>query len=348
MKKNYFMLAAAATLFAACAETDVINDINEKENAPQEIGFETFADKITRQVSNATALNSYHDAFGVWAYKSTNSVAAVMPNYQVRYEVDGDNLTWEYAGVGQQTIKYWDKNADYEFYAYAPYNATNVKSLIDARTITITEGEYAANENLQSKIVDAVETGLSTTLNSKKFSGVGDNSSTASTDWMIADVVRKPIVNNDTKTYGTVAEVFTHTMSKLVVKLQSTVANTVINSVSVNNVHGTGFYNGREWSTGNNQAKSIFGATGTIATINTPYYTMEYLLIPSSAAPTFSVNYTVSGDTYEVTNATIADITGFAANTKYVLDVTIGPAAIEFSATASDFGTPQDGSVDIQ
>lgn len=347
MKKQYFMIAAAATLFAACAETDLIDEVSVQE-VPQAIGFETFADKITRQVSNATALNSYHDAFGVWAYKSTNSREAVMPNYQVKYVVDGDNLTWEYAGVNDQTIKYWDKNADYEFYAYAPYNATNVNSSIDARTITITEGEYAANENLQSNIVDEVEKGLSTTLNSKKFSGVGDKSSTASTDWMIANVVRQPIVNNDTKTYGPVNEEFTHTMSKLVVKLQSTVANTIINSVSVNNVHGTGSYDGTEWSTGNNQAKSISGATGTIANANTPYYTMEYLLIPSSVAPTFSVNYTISGDTYNVEGVAITNIASFAANTKYELTVTIAPAAIEFSATASDFGAPQqDGSVDI-
>ena len=349
MKKQYFMIAAAATLFAACAETDVINDIIE-ESAPQAIGFETFADKITRQVSNATDLNSYHGAFGVWAYKSTNSREAVMPNYQVRYKVDGDNLTWEYAGVNDQTIKYWDKNADYEFYAYAPYNATNVNSSINARTITIKEGEYAANENLQSKIVDAMETGLSTTLNSKKFSGVGDNSSTASTDWMIANVVSKPIESNDTKTYGTVEEVFTHTMSKLVVKLKSTVANTVINSVSVNDVHGTGSYDGREWSTGENQAKSILGATGTIINAGTHYYTMEYLLIPSNTPPTFSVNYTISGDTYNVEEVAITNITSFKANTKYELTVTIDLNAIQFNATASDFSTPggDGGSVSIQ
>lgn len=51
MKKNYFILAAAATLFAACAETDVLVDLSEKENAPKAIGFETFADNITRAVS---------------------------------------------------------------------------------------------------------------------------------------------------------------------------------------------------------------------------------------------------------------------------------------------------------
>ena len=330
MKKIYFMIAAAATLFAACAETDVINDVNV-ENAPQAIGFETFADNITRQVSNATALNSYHDAFGVWAYKSTKRDEAVMPNYKVEHKPDGDNLTWEYAGVNDQTIKYWDKNAEYAFYAYAPYVASGVTE--DDGVISIEEGEYAANENLQT---------WGTDLNTKEFSGEGD-SPTASTDWMIAEKI------TGYKTYtGQVPEEFKHIMSKLVVKLQSTVANTVINSVSVNNVHGTGSYDGT-WSTDNNPAKSILGATGEIATANKPYYTMEYLLIPSSAAPTFSVNYTISGDTYNVEEVAITNIASFEANTKYELTVTIDLNAIQFKATASDFDTPQPGgSVNIQ
>ena len=334
MKKQYFMIAAAATLFAACAETDVINDIIE-ESAPQAIGFETFADKITRQVSNATALNSYHQSFGVFAYKDTKAEGAVMPNYKVEYiNNDNDNLLWEYAGVGQQTIKYWDKNAKYDFYAYAPYAVSGVTE--EDGVISIAEGEYAANENLQT---------WGTGLNENKFSGVGSASDNASTDWMIA----KKITEYETYTQQ-VPEEFKHIMSKLVVKLQSTVANTVINSVSVNNVHGTGSYNGTVWSTGNNQAKSILGATGTIATVGTSYYTMEYLLIPSSAAPKFSVNYTISGDTYNVENVDITDIASFAANTKYELTVTINLNAIQFNATASDFSTPagSSGSVSIQ
>ena len=168
-------------------------------------------------------------------------------------------------------------------------------------------------------------------------------SSTASTDWMIAEKVEG--YNNYA---DQVPEVFSHIMSKLVVKLQSTVADTKINSVSVNNVHGKGSYNGTTWNTGNNAAKNIEGVIGNIATANTPYYTMEYLLIPSIAVPTFSVNYTISGDTYNVENVAITGITSFGANTKYELTVTIDLNSIQFTASALDFNTPQqDGSVTI-
>lgn len=347
MKKNYFMLAATAALFAACAETDLVNEI-AVEGTPQAIGFETFADKVTRAVtdikdqsgnvthSNTTKLESYHSSFGVWAYKTTTTTTNVMPNFKVQTTDQGN--TWTYAAVNNQPLKYWDKKAKYSFYAYAPYVADGVGET--SGVISIENGEYAANENLQ--------TTLSPTLNSSEFSGTGETSQIASTDWMIA----AQITGYDTYT-DPVNEVFSHIMSKIVVKLISTVDNTVINSVSVNNVYGSGSYNGATWvPTGN--AKSINGtipngetSVGTLATASTAYYVMEYLLIPSAQAPTFSINYTVNGDTYTVTNEAITGITEFAANTKYELTVTIDLTAIEFSATASDFTSSGTGSATI-
>lgn len=347
MKKNYFMLAAATMMLAACAETDLVNEIAVEET-PQAIGFETFADKVTRAVtdikdqsgnvtqSNTTKLESYHSSFGVWAYKTTTTTTNVMPNFKVQTTDQGN--TWTYAAVNNQPLKYWDKNAKYSFYAYAPYVADGVSET--SGVISIENGEYAANENLQ--------TTLSTTLNSSKFSGIGEASSEASTDWMIAAQI------TEYDTYANpVNEVFSHIMSKIVVKLISTVPNTTINSVSVNNVYGSGEYNGSTWVPAGN-AKSINGtipngetSVGTLVTASTAYYVMEYLLIPSTQAPTFSINYTVNGDTYTVTDKEITGITKFDANTKYELTVTIDLTAIEFSATASDFTSSGTGSATI-
>ena len=332
MKKNYFLLAASTMMFAACAQTDMVNEVVTEE-APQAIGFETFSNKITRQVSNATALQSYHDAFGVWAYKTTKDDGAVMPNYKVAY----NNGDWNYKNQDYQSIKYWDKEAKYSFYAYAPYRKEGVS--INGGVISIAEGKYAATENLQ-------EDEWGTTINDDKFE--------TDTDWMIATTVE------DYDNYKEkVAEVFNHIMSKLVVKLRSTVSNTVINSVSINNVHGTGSFDGSKWSTGNNAAVNIDGETGTINkayvkngtavdNADTEFYSMEYLLIPSTAKPTFTINYTISGDTYEVTK----DITGideFEINTNYILTVTIDLVAIEFTASAAEWadGTPT-GSTTIE
>ena len=56
MKKNYFMLAVAAMMFAACSETDLMSEMGEMEKA-QEISFESFANKTTRaEITDTTAL----------------------------------------------------------------------------------------------------------------------------------------------------------------------------------------------------------------------------------------------------------------------------------------------------
>lgn len=323
MKKNYFMLALASMMMAACANNDLVDDL-VKEEVPQAIGFETFSNKISRKVADATKLDSYHDAFGVWAYKTVGTEKTVMENYQVL------KPNWTYAGVGSQTLKYWDKQATkYSFYAYAPYRASGVS--IAAGKIKIEDGTYAATENLQSGL-------WQTTINDNKF--------TTDTDWMIADGIP------NYTTFGTeVPEVFKHIMSKLIVILQSddvaTGAEVEVTSVSINNVHGKGSYDGDNW-TASDGGNSIPGEVGKLTSTD-GYYSMEYLLIPSEDDPTFSITYKVNGDTYTVTNATISNIAEFKANTCYTLTATIGLSPIKFTASAVDFTTPgTGGSVSIQ
>lgn len=365
MKKNYFMLALASMMMAACANNDLVDEGVVKEEVPQAIGFETFANKTTRaitddpnttDVNEATQLQNYHTSFGVWAYKTVGSTTTnVMPNYKVDYTT-GIPATWEYKDVTNQSLKYWDKQAtSYDFYAYAPYAATGVS--INEGKISIISGEYAANENLQSNIVDEEETGFTTNLNSNKFSGTGVSSNVASTDWMIADDV---LVETDS--FGDdVEEEFKHIMSKLIVILKSEDvaegADVEVTNVSINNVYGTGSYDGTSWTTSGN-AKSIPGLIGKLESIS-GYYSMEYLLIPYEYdddddgdgevdyVPTFSIIYTVNGDTYTVNDAKITGIDKFEANTCYTLTATIGLEPIVFTASAADF-TSKSGSVTIQ
>ena len=204
---------------------------------------------------------------------------------------------------------------------------------------------------MQSNKVDGEETGFTITLNSKKFSGTGATSTTASTDWMIAEAINVPKAS-----FGAdVDEVFKHTMSKLIVILKSEdVADGTkveVTNVSINNVYGSGSYDGSEW-TRSGEAKSIKGLGGELKSTS-GYYSMEYLLIPSETAPTFSITYTVNGDTYTVTDAEISNITKFEANTCYTLTATIGLSPIKFTAEASEFQSPHnpenpDGTVTIQ
>lgn len=114
MKKNFFMLAATAALFAACAETDLVNDVNAVVE-PQAIEFETFTNNATRAENSqhsdySYALNEHHLTFDVWGYKS------VSDNFVFTDEAVTYTAAWGYTG-----LVYWDKAASsYEFYAAAP------------------------------------------------------------------------------------------------------------------------------------------------------------------------------------------------------------------------------------
>lgn len=340
MKKSYFLMAAAATLFAACSQNDVLNEVQVQDEA-QAIGFSTYSNKATR-VINETDLESYHKTFGVWAFKTyEGNETTVMDNYEVTHNDAGTGTyDWDYDGTSGtakgQLLKYWDKRASYTFCAYAPYcGSASINTT--SKVISIPEGQYAANENLQK--------GFTTTPNTNDFTGIGASGLTESTDWMVADVISRAAQEN-----GKVEENFRHTMSKLIVCLKTEddfPATIKVNSVSVNNVHGTGHYNSATGWTATDGGKSVAGVTGDITAGNT-YYSMEYLLIPSNEQPSFSVNYTINDDDYDVKAAEISGISKFDANTVYTLTVTISADPIEFDAQVVDWQYTGTGSVTIE
>lgn len=339
MKKNYFMLAAAAAMFAACAETDLVNEaIVAESNASQTIGFETFSNKATRH-STATTLETYHADFGVWAYKTVASTPiSVMSRYQVVAEevvVDGNPTTkWVYDGKGtNQTLKYWDKTASkYGFYAYAPYS-TDVT--IDGNyhiTIPVpTSATYAATENLQ-KVFGALNT-------TAKFG--------TDTDWMLADAID----NHTAYTATEVQENFKHIMSKLIVAVQKGDADPAltVNSISITgNTFSKGKYawNGVEYAWSElSDPETLVGTAGTISG-NDPYYVMEYLLLPTTApALQLTLNYTVGGTPMNVTKPVGIDV--LAANTLYKVIATIGTLGVEFTTQVANWDEKYDDSEDI-
>ena len=340
MKKSYFLMAAAATLFAACSQSDVLSEAQVQDEA-QAIGFSTYSNKATR-ASSSGDLESYHQTFGVWAYKTYEGAeTVVMPNYVVAYNDNGKGSNdWDYDGTkgtaAGQLLKYWDKRASYQFFAYAPHNFDNVSIDATSKVISVKEGQYAANENAQ-KAWGA--------QNNNVFTGKGISAAYNSTDWMIAGVQSKAAGVNTL-----VEEQFSHTMSKLIVcfKTKDTFAETItVNSVAVNNVHGSGKYSSDAtgW-TATDAAKTITGQVGDIKAGDT-FYSMEYLLIPSNDAPNFSVNYTINGDTYDVKSEAIVGITSFAPGTVYTLTVTITADPIHFDASVTPWAVGSAGAVEI-
>ena len=231
MKKNYFLLAATTMMFAACAQTDMVNEVVTEE-APQAIGFETFAQKATRaagereQAENSTAkyangLLNHHESFNVWASKkvTTGYVTVYNPGVVEGSLDNSSNEVWT-----PTSLKYWDKTAtSYEFYAAAPAldNSSSTYGWVwtpIAESNNTTTGGYLTFNNY-------VLTGASTD-NLASVSSQNDSwkdlTSAADKDLMIADKcpVLKAAYNKTTP--DAVNLDFIHILSRLNIQVKTT------------------------------------------------------------------------------------------------------------------------------
>lgn len=354
MKKSIFIIAATA-LVISCASNDVKNDIIQEDIA---IGFDSYSSLATKS-SSAANLEDYHKTFGVWGYKTVTrsgnaTEESVMAHYKVSYNDNGNGAQdWDYDGTAGtalgQFMKYWDKTASkYQFDAYAPYSAN---ASISNHVISIANGQYAANENLQ--------TTLSETLNTPLFSGDGSTSTTASTDWMMpaASYIRNASGTTSTMSSDIVNLVFKHMLSKVIVVVKTKddfPYNITLNSVSLDNVYGSGSYNGSAWTT-SGSAVSVDGVFGEMTKSTTAtkhkYYSIECLVMPqATATPKFSVSYTIGDDPeiFDVVEQSISGITSFAAGTAYIITATIGPDPIDFDCTVTDWTANESGTVTVE
>ena len=124
MKKSFIIIAAAATIFAACAGNDSYKEIDKQEN--NAISFNTFTSKQTR-AENSSALYTWaflnnHTSFQVWGYKDVapDKDKPVFDGDEVTVGGTVANTTYTYA-----PLRFWDKTAGkYHFYAAAPADAT--------------------------------------------------------------------------------------------------------------------------------------------------------------------------------------------------------------------------------
>lgn len=119
MKKNYFMMATAATMLAACTQTDFVNEIPAE--APKAIEFsDAFINKTTRATENnqgdySQTFSHYHKDFCVWGYKN------VKGGYSQVF--DGKKVSVVNESYTYDGLVAWDKSAtDYIFFAAAPQN----------------------------------------------------------------------------------------------------------------------------------------------------------------------------------------------------------------------------------
>ena len=118
----------------------------------------TWQDAPTTRANKETGLETISKTFKVWGYKTTggnytsgfDQSQNVMDAYTVNWTQQTANTTssntadWEYVGIANQTIKYWDYSAtSYRFFAYSIPTAAGNSSAPSFQEPTSIEGSTA-------------------------------------------------------------------------------------------------------------------------------------------------------------------------------------------------------------
>ena len=353
MKKNFFMLAATAALFAACAETELVNEVNV-EGTQQEIGFSTFANKVTRAEnsteSTVNGLEGHHADFDVWAYKNTMNPGYVFKDVVVSYQSASDK--WQYEG-----LKYWDKAANtYYFYAAAP---SRVDWILNQNDAAKQEDDYFtfANFVLENR-----------TLTSTSY--VQSLKDATNQDLMIASPEK--VEEAAILSAATVQLDFNHILSRLniTVAKSATLADEAValTSISVNNLPNAGSFDESLADVNQNATVARWTLTGDkgyitgnklAAVSTTSAYVIQSLVIPqnvayqaidrdgtnnkTTVAPYLYIEYTIGGEpfnaSYNLANAfgSTANPVAFNEGWQNTLNITLDAATIVFDAVTFEW-----------
>ena len=213
MKKSFLMIVAVATIFVACKDNEIKNDVKEFNESA--IAFDTYAGIQTKADNNANATNhswlleDHNESFDVWAWKYYNGAwvtTAVYDKGTVTYNSSA-TATDTYFKWDVTPIKFWDKAAEkYYFYAASPSN--------DAWTLTGTgdQGKLSyANFTLAGGLANNLSYNATATVTTevKSFKAVAD------VDLMIAEDNLVPRVKYNKNQPDKVNEVFNHILSRL-------------------------------------------------------------------------------------------------------------------------------------
>lgn len=365
MKKQYFLMAMAATMFAACSQTEVIDEVVDN-STPKAIGFNTFADKATRSGTNSTNLNDFYTTFNVYGWKSIDGGANwqnVFNNVTNEY-FTSDNPgnvvytsgkpsnewtvttpfvpAWYYEG-----IRYWDKLAtDYQFCAYAPIAASTEVKATPQGVITI--GEEATPITVDGKNLQATPT------NALKYRGFDK-------DYMTAVSTEK---------FDEVELTFTHELAKLNVKVQKdnkykSSQELFVTKLEILNLKNQGYFErdatpSKTWTVSTSSTEGTFEMGTAKMELANPEtddkkYVIEQLLLPqgikkateASNTAEFTeacvhITYTIGTEVFDGFYAlnnifdNANDYT-FKGGNEYTLTITVGPEPIHFTPEVTEW-----------
>jgi hypothetical protein len=383
MRKSYLFVAVAGTILASCAQTEKLN-IDLQDNEQAVIGFASYSQNATRgDATVKTNLEYYHNTFAVYGTKKSNNDGT-----DIQYVFGGKataagtqtGVTCTYQGINPDATlgdwKYtdpriWDKQATYDFIAYAPvsdanpiryyYKAGKAEVGDNGNEFKTTSTYTLAGTNLQATATEAEKIKGFTVENGKDLDLMisGSNAQVGDTHDEYVNLVFKHILSklNVTFAKGEVLQDFDVNIKEVTIKglndsgdyIESHYNNTANPKVSgwtsssVDANYALSYTGNQELNDGtydNSTNPATF-------TKGDPFYFIESLVMPQTISDNtvyLTAKYTIkSGEntedyTYKIDLYDIsAALQEFYDGYNYYLNFTIEPDIIKFNATAVEW-----------
>lgn len=290
------MMAAAATMFAACTQADFVNDI--PASAPKAIDFKSpFIGKSTRAENSSSnytlKFSDHHNSFAVWGYKSTADEPVFnKKTVNVTLGNQAGSEIYKYDG-----LVYWDEGATfYQFYAAAPAEHNWEFVAPPSSDVNKETGAFRTSIVLDGTRINQGKGGHLESLKPEPIIGASGESETVANQDLLIAAPCKPTIGE------TVGFDFIHILSRLnIVVSKRQGLNQEVRSfeVSVHNMMMEGDFNEaaalegdilangttKRWTTkGNKASYTATASEGAIVQSGAERYVIQTLVVPQSAS----------------------------------------------------------------
>lgn len=384
-KSNLVLIAAAASMLVSCGK-DLILDNSQDVQAP--IGFASYSERATRgDNTKKDNLEFYHNTFAVYGTKVNKKDATkfqyVFGGKPVTGTLNPAGVTCTYQATADPVLgdwkytdpRFWDKQANYDFIAYAPvsdanpicyyYSAENALVGATGNMFKTKEDYVLQGTNLQATATDA-----------EKVKGF-----TAEAGKDLDLMITAPDHRDGASHGGDVNLVFRHILSKLNVTVAKSLAlqgcTVTVKDITISGLKNNGTYLESTYVNTTDSKVSGWTATksdpyaynlaystadgqilndGTIDnskqpteegyfTPGKPFFFIESLMLPQSITAAdqviLTMNYTIKSGSYTEEYPYVLDLYEIAKlqniyeGYNYTLNFTIDPDVIIFDAEAT-------------